>query len=68
ERWMNQQEWASIIKKYLKIKEIKKYNTRWYFKWIPTKYCCHFAFICGVDKNEKRLSNNFIRMLSLYKG
>jgi ubiquinone/menaquinone biosynthesis C-methylase UbiE len=46
ERWMSMAEWKMLIAKYLVIKEAKSFNTHWFFKWIPIKYCCHFAFIC----------------------
>jgi len=47
ERLLTLREWSDTIKKYFILRDVKKYNTRWYLNWIPLKYCCHFAFICG---------------------
>ncbi len=54
ERMMSLEEWTDIIKEYFVIRNVKKYNTRWYLKWIPLKYCCHFAFICMQSKVAKQ--------------
>jgi ubiquinone/menaquinone biosynthesis C-methylase UbiE len=50
ERMGEETEWRDVIEKYFKILECYKYNTRWYFNWIPKKYSCHFTFLCC--KNE----------------
>lgn len=46
ERLATEEEWRRIIEKYFTVKEVHKYNTRFYFQWIPKKYCCHFTFLC----------------------
>src|SRR3989338_5629895 len=46
ERLATEGEWRNIIEKHFFISEVYKYNTRFYFQWIPKKYCCHFTFLC----------------------
>ncbi len=46
ERLATEEEWNKILEKYFTIEKVYKYNTRWYFKWVPKNYCCHFTFLC----------------------
>lgn len=46
ERFATEGEWKQIIEKHLAVIKTYKYNTRWYLKWIPKRYCCHFTFLC----------------------
>ena len=46
ERLATEKEWRKIIEKNFKVKKVYKHNTRWFLKWIPKKYCCHFTFVC----------------------
>ena len=46
ERLATEEEWKEILEKHFNIESVHKYNTRWYFGWIPKKYCCHFTFLC----------------------
>lgn len=46
ERLATQSEWEELLKKFFTVESVHKYNTRWYFGWIPKKYCCHFTFLC----------------------
>ncbi|MBI4153843.1 class I SAM-dependent methyltransferase [Candidatus Woesearchaeota archaeon] len=48
ERLATEKEWRNVIEKHLTIKSVHKYNTRWYFQWIPKKYCNHFTFLCSA--------------------
>jgi len=46
ERLATEKEWKDVLEKQFVVDKTKKYNTRWYFYWIPKKYCCHFTFLC----------------------
>lgn len=46
ERFGDAAEWTSILSRYFYVEKILKYNTRWYLKWIPRNYSCHFTFLC----------------------
>lgn len=46
ERLATEKEWKKILDKYFVVEKAEKYNTHWYFYWIPKKYCCHFTFLC----------------------
>jgi len=46
ERFATESEWKSLISKYFTVKKTVKYNTRWFLKWIPKRYSCHFTFVC----------------------
>jgi len=46
ERFATEKEWISIISPYFKVEKTIKYNTRWFLKWLPKKYSCHFTFVC----------------------
>ena len=50
ERMATESEWKGILNKYFKYIKSYKYNTRWYLRWIPKRYCCHFTFLY---KNRK---------------
>lgn len=50
EKWMTQKEWTDIIEPYFRIRGVKRFNTRWFLKWIPTRWCCHIGFICEAIK------------------
>src|SRR3989344_1333289 len=39
ERLATEKEGEEIFIKHFRIKKVYKYNTRWYLKWIPKKYC-----------------------------
>lgn len=46
ERRATENEWKGILEKYFEIIKCYKYNEKWYFAWIPKKYCYHFTFLC----------------------
>ncbi len=50
ERLATEEEWISVLDEYFNVDKVEKYNTRWYFYWIPKKYCCHFTFLCSKKK------------------
>jgi len=45
-RMGTESEWTAILSKYMKVLKCYKWNTHWYLKWIPRRYCCHFTFLC----------------------
>jgi ubiquinone/menaquinone biosynthesis C-methylase UbiE len=46
ERLATEKEWRKILEKHFAVEKVYKYNTKWFLKWIPRKYCCHFTFVC----------------------
>ena len=46
ERMATEKEWAEILSKYFRVERCYKYNTRFYLRWIPKRWCCHFTFVC----------------------